>query len=92
MHRQDLGLYSRPEELLGNGVRAHVNCKGKVPFTGCSEEDRTGEAASHRTASPNALPTELFGRMGRVAALCIACIEHACVGSRDLIHVVKVSR
>ena len=29
MHRLDLGLYSHPKEFLGNGVRTHVNSKGK---------------------------------------------------------------
>ena len=29
MHRLDLCLYSHPKELWGNGVRTHVNSKGK---------------------------------------------------------------
>ena len=28
-----LGLYSHPKEFLGNGVRTHVNSKGKIPST-----------------------------------------------------------
>ena len=28
VHRLDLGLYSHPKELSGNGVRSHVNSKG----------------------------------------------------------------
>ena len=39
------------KEFLGNGVRTHVNSKGKIP-TGSSEEDGTRDAASRRTASP----------------------------------------
>ena len=31
MHRQDLGLYSHLKEFWGNGVRTHVNSKGKIP-------------------------------------------------------------
>ena len=34
VHRLDLGLYSHPKEFLGNGVRAHVNSKEKIPFIG----------------------------------------------------------
>ena len=34
MHRLELGLYSHPKELWWNGVRAHVNSKGKIPSTG----------------------------------------------------------
>ena len=29
VHRLDLGLYSHPKELWGNGVRSHVKSKGK---------------------------------------------------------------
>ena len=29
VHRLDLGLYSHPKEFLGNGVKTHVNFKGK---------------------------------------------------------------
>ena len=34
VHRLDLGLYSHPKEFGGNGVRTHVNSKGKIPSTG----------------------------------------------------------
>ena len=40
------------KRVLGNGVRAHANCKGKIPSTGGSEECGTREAASRRTVSP----------------------------------------
>ena len=33
LHRLDLGLYSHPKEFWGNGVRTHVNSKGKIPST-----------------------------------------------------------
>ena len=59
MHRLDLVLYSHPEEFCfaggggGGGARTHVNSKGKkMPSTGGSEEVRTRDAVSHRTASP----------------------------------------
>ena len=32
VHRQDLGLYSHPEEIGGNGVRNHVFSKRKNPL------------------------------------------------------------
>ena len=38
--------------ILGNGVRTHVNSKGKVPCTRGSEEDWTRDTALYRTASP----------------------------------------
>ena len=34
VHRLELGLYSHWKEFLGNGVRTHVNSKGKIPSTG----------------------------------------------------------
>ena len=52
VHRLDLGLYSHPKESGGNGARNHVNSKGKIPSTGGSEEVRTCNTVSHRTASP----------------------------------------
>ena len=36
----------------GNGVRTHVNSKGKIPSTGGSEEVQTRKAATGRTVSP----------------------------------------
>ena len=32
VHRLDLSLYSHPKEFWGNGVRTHVNSKGKNPL------------------------------------------------------------
>ena len=52
VHRLDLDLYSYSKEFWGNGVRNHVNSKGKIPCTGGSEEVWTHDAASHRSASP----------------------------------------
>ena len=53
MHRLDLGLYSHSKEFLGNGVRTHVNFKGKMrPPTGGSKQDRTRDAVLRRIASP----------------------------------------
>ena len=34
VHKLDLGLHSHPKEFWGNGVRTHVNSKGKIPSTG----------------------------------------------------------
>ena len=39
VHRLDMGLCSHWKELLGNGVRNHVNSKGKIPSTRGSEDD-----------------------------------------------------
>ena len=34
VHRLDFGLYSHLKGFWGNGVRTHVNSKGKIPSTG----------------------------------------------------------
>ena len=52
MHRLDLSLYSHLKEFGGNGVRTHVNSKGKIPSPRGSEEGNTRDAASPMTASP----------------------------------------
>ena len=47
--------WSHPKEILGNGVKTHINPKGKIPSTGkkfSSEEDQTQDAASSIRASP----------------------------------------
>ena len=38
VHRLDLGFNSDQKGFWGNGVRTHVNSKGKIPSTGGSEE------------------------------------------------------
>ena len=38
--------------VLGNVVKAHANSKGKIPSAGGTEEGRTRDTASRRTASP----------------------------------------
>ena len=40
------------EKALVNGVRTHINSKGKIPSTMGFEEGRTHDAASCKTASP----------------------------------------
>ena len=54
VHRLDFSLYSHPKKFGGggDGVRTHINSKGKIPSTGGSEEGRTRDAVLHRTASP----------------------------------------
>ena len=57
VHRLDLSLYFHPKEVfLGNAVRTHADSEGKIPSTGGSEEDRTHDTASRRTASPTHNP------------------------------------
>ena len=53
VHRLDLGLYSYPKEFWGNGVITYVTPREKSPLLEkfSSEEDRTHNAASSRTAS-----------------------------------------
>ena len=56
LHRLDLSLYSHLKEFLGNGVRIHVNSKGKIPSTGGSED----QSHNMQDSEPNTLPTEPF--------------------------------
>ena len=62
VHILDLGLYSHPKEILGNGVRTHFNSKGKIPSSG-KIPLRGGSNPQHcirQDSEPNTLPTELF--------------------------------
>ena len=52
VHILDLRFILSSERVIGNGVRTRVDSKGKAPSTGSSEEDRTCDAASRKTASP----------------------------------------
>ena len=52
VHRLGLSLYAHPKEFVGNGVKTHVNSKGKIPSTGGSEEGWTCDSASCRTENP----------------------------------------
>ena len=57
VHSLDLGLYSHMKEFLGNGVRTHVNSKGKIPSTGGADQrmvepvtlHQVGQRAQHTT-------------------------------------------
>ena len=73
VHRLDLGLYSHPKEFFffppWNGVRTHVNSKGKIPSTGKKNSPQrriepttlhqTGQRAQH-TTSELLRPRETF--------------------------------
>ena len=59
VHRLDLGLYSCPKESWGNGVRTHVNSRGKIPSTGKNSPQRRIEpmalyqAGEHKREIPS---------------------------------------
>ena len=57
----DYTLVYTSKEFGGNGVRTHVNSKGRIPFTGISEKDGTHKVASHRIASPTHYPLSYSG-------------------------------
>ena len=67
VHRLELGLFSRPKEFWGNGVRTHVNSKGKnllwwkIFPRGGSNPQR----CIKQDSEPNTLPTELFRPLRR---------------------------
>ena len=53
MHRLDLGLYSHPKEFWGLESKTMLTPRGKSPLQeGGSDEVRTRNPASDRTASP----------------------------------------
>ena len=62
MHRLDLGLYSHPKEFWGNGVRTHVNSKGKNPLYRKNSPQRRIEPTTLHYAGQRAQHTtnELF--------------------------------
>ena len=62
VHRLDLGLYSHLKEFLGNGVRTHINSKGKIPLTGTIllRGAWNPRRCIMKDSQPNTLPTELF--------------------------------
>ena len=62
VHRLDLGLYSYLKEYLGNGVRTHVNSKGKIP---CTERFQVGLNLGYivQDSKRSTLLTELFGTL-----------------------------
>ena len=72
MHRLDLGLYSHPKEFWGNGVRSHVNSKGKIPSTGriLLRGGWSPRRCIKQDSEPSTLPTiysapRKMGRTGR---------------------------
>ena len=54
VHRQDLSLYSHLKEFLENGVRTHVNSKGKIPSTGKNSSQRGIEPTTLHKAGQQA--------------------------------------
>ena len=77
MHRLDLSLYFRPKDLEGNGVRTHVNCKGKkttstgkILLRGGSNPRRCIEQDNE----PNTLPTSYSGPRKVLTQLALASL------------------
>ena len=64
MHRLHLGLYFHPKEFWGNGVRTHVNSKGKIHSTGKKILLRGGwnpQRCIKQDSQPNTLLTSYSG-------------------------------
>ena len=63
VHRVDLGLYSHPKVFWGNGVRTHVNSKGKISSTGKILPKRRIKPWRwiKQDSDPNTLPTSYSG-------------------------------
>ena len=84
MHRVDLSLYFHLREVLGNGVRTHVNSKGKISSTGSSEEDRTHNTTT-QDSEPNTPPAELFPPSSPLQQ-CLQDICHLHTNSLGFLH------
>ena len=56
-------LYSHPKEIWGNGVRTHLNSKGKIPYTGVilPRGVSNPQRCMKQDSEPNTLPTRYFG-------------------------------
>ena len=77
LHRLYLSLYSYPKEFRGNGVRTHVNSKGKITFTGtillrgawnprgCIKQD----------SQPNTLTTSYSGPFTKISEWYLYCLS-----------------
>ena len=65
VHRLDLGLHSHPKEFWGNGVRTHVNSKGKIPSTGkiLPRGGWNPQRCIAQNREPNTQPTSYSGPM-----------------------------
>ena len=63
VHWLDLGLYSHLKEFWGNGVRTHVNSKGKIPSTGKTLPRGGSNPWRYikQDSEPNTLPTSYSG-------------------------------
>ena len=63
VHRLDLGFYSHPKKFWGNGVRTHVNFKGKIPSTGkiLPSGKSNPRHSITQDSEPNTLPTSYSG-------------------------------
>ena len=60
VHRLDLGLYSIPKRVIGNGVRTHVNSKGKIGSVGWLRAVSNLQCCIMQDNECNTLPTKLF--------------------------------
>ena len=60
VHRLDLGLYSHPKEFGRNGVRNHVNSKGKNPLYRILRRGSNPHCCIPQDIESNTLPTKLF--------------------------------
>ena len=75
VHRLDLGLYSHPKEFLRNGVRTHVNSKGKSPLSEKKSLWRRIESTTLHQAGQRSQHTtnELIRPFKRLSAVALGC-------------------
>ena len=60
VHRLDLGLYSHPKRVWGNGVRTHVKSEGKIPWNPrrCTKQDSEPNTLSTSYSGPQNVETK----------------------------------
>ena len=74
MHRLDLGLCSLLKEFWGNGVKTHVNSKGKIPSTGKKFSQRRIEPKTLHVFSTEVPPAMQVG----VVVACLLKVPATC--------------
>ena len=77
-HRLDLGLYSHQKEgFLGNGVRTHVNSKGKIS-TGkiLLRRGSNPQRCIKQDSEPNTLPTNYSRRLQKFQIKVVISANH----------------
>ena len=77
VHRLDLSLYSHAKEFLGNGVRNHVNSKGKIS-TGkiLLSGGSTPQHCIKQDSKSNTLPVSYSGPLTKMSDMMVSTLQN----------------